>query len=50
MTVTPFKTETSSRGARVLRTALGPRITAWLEDAGVVEVVTTLTGGSGLTG
>ncbi len=39
MTVTPFKTETSSRGARMLRTALGPGIAAWLEDAGVVEVM-----------
>ena len=28
MTVTSFKTETSSRGARMLRTALGPGIAA----------------------
>lgn len=39
MTVTPFKSETSSRGARMLRTALGPGIAAWLEDASVVEVM-----------
>lgn len=39
MTVTSFKTETSSRGARMLRTALGPGIAACLEDAGVVEVM-----------
>jgi len=39
MTVTSFKTETSSRGARMLRTALGPGIAAWLKDAGVVEVM-----------
>ena len=39
MTVTPFKTETSSRSARMLRTALGPGIAAWLKDAGVVEVM-----------
>src|SRR5262249_42135174 len=28
-----------SRGARMLRTALGPAIAAWLEDPGVVEVM-----------
>ena len=39
MTVTPFQTETSSRGARMLRTALGPGIATWLEDPGVVEVM-----------
>lgn len=32
-------TEAISRGARMLRTALGPAIATWLEDAGVVEVM-----------
>jgi P-type conjugative transfer ATPase TrbB len=31
--------EAISRGARMLRTALGPAITAWLEDPAVVEVM-----------
>lgn len=39
MIVTPFKSETSSRGARMLRTALGPGIASWLEDESVVEVM-----------
>jgi P-type conjugative transfer ATPase TrbB len=34
-----IKTEAFSRGARMLRTALGPAIAAWLEDPGVVEVM-----------
>jgi P-type conjugative transfer ATPase TrbB len=34
-----FKPEAISRGARMLRTALGPAIAAWLEDPGVVEVM-----------
>jgi P-type conjugative transfer ATPase TrbB len=34
-----LKTEAISRGARMLRTALGPAIAAWLEDPGVVEVM-----------
>src|SRR5256886_15683711 len=33
-----FRTEAISRGARMLRTALGPAIAAWLEDPAVVEV------------
>lgn len=33
------KTEVVSRGARMLRTALGPSIATWLEDPGVVEVM-----------
>jgi type IV secretion system protein TrbB len=33
------RTEAFSRGARMLRTALGPAIAAWLEDPGVVEVM-----------
>src|SRR5229473_5450891 len=36
-----FTTEAVSRGARMLRTALGPAITAWLEDPAVVEVMLT---------
>src|SRR5215470_3840151 len=28
-----------SRGARMLRTALGPAITDWLEDPGIVEIM-----------
>ncbi len=31
--------EATSRGARMLRTALGPAITVWLEDPEVVEVM-----------
>jgi type IV secretion system protein TrbB len=34
-----FRTEAISRGARMLRTALGPAIAGWLEDPGVVEVM-----------
>ena len=34
-----LKTQAFSRGARMLRTALGPAIAAWLEDPGVVEVM-----------
>src|ERR1700681_1851709 len=33
------KREAISRGARMLRTALGPAIAAWLEDPAVVEVM-----------
>ena len=39
MTVTPFKTDHSSRSARMLHTALGPGIATWLEDPDVVEVM-----------
>jgi len=31
--------QATSRGARMLRTALGPAIALWLEDASVVEVM-----------
>jgi type IV secretion system protein TrbB len=31
--------ETASRGARMLRTALGPAIASFLQDASVVEVM-----------
>jgi len=34
-----LNSEASSRGARMLRTALGPAIAAWLEDPAVVEVM-----------
>ncbi len=37
-TVSP-KSEAASRGIRMLRTAMGPAITAWLEDPAVVEVM-----------
>lgn len=39
MTVASFHTETSSRGARMLRTALGSGIAAWLEDTSFVEAI-----------
>jgi len=34
-----FHAEVVSRGARMLRTALGPSIAAWLEDPVIVEVM-----------
>jgi P-type conjugative transfer ATPase TrbB len=34
-----LKSEANLRGARMLRTALGPAIAAWLEDPAVVEVM-----------
>ncbi len=39
MSVIPLRTQGSSRGARMLRTALGPEIEAWLSDASVIEVM-----------
>lgn len=39
MSVIPIQRQASSRGARMLRTALGPEIAAWLEDASVIEVM-----------
>jgi type IV secretion system protein VirB11 len=39
MTVHSFQAEVVSRGARMLRTALGPAIVAWLDDPSVVEVM-----------
>ena len=39
MAVQSIKSEVASRGARMLRTALGPAIAAWLEDPVVVEVM-----------
>ncbi len=38
MTIHPIRTEAKSRGARMLRTALGPSIAAWLDDPAVIEV------------
>ena len=39
MSVIPIRSEASSRGARMLRTALGPEIATWFEDASVIEVM-----------
>ncbi len=39
MSLHPLKAETTARGARMLRTAFGPGISAWLEDPAVVEVM-----------
>lgn len=39
MSVIPIRSEASSRGARMLRTALGPEIAAWLADPAVLEVM-----------
>jgi len=33
-----LKSEATRRGARMLRTALGPAIATWLEDPAVVDV------------
>ena len=38
MAVQSIKSEVATRGARMLRTALGPAIAAWREDPVVVEV------------
>lgn len=39
MSTISFWSEAFARGARVLRTALGPAISGYLEDPGVVEVM-----------
>ena len=39
MTVRPTISDARTRGARMLRTALGPSIAAWLEDPAVIEVM-----------
>jgi type IV secretion system protein TrbB len=39
MSVIPIRSEATSRGARMLRTALGPEIAAWLEEPSVIEVM-----------
>src|SRR6201992_1921846 len=39
MTTTSLRSEAFTRGARMLRTALGPAITGYLEDPSIVEVM-----------
>ena len=39
MSVTPIRNEVFVRSAKMLRTALGPQIESWLDDATVVEVM-----------
>ncbi len=39
VTVQPIRSEASSRGARMLRTALGSSIASWLDDPVVIEVM-----------
>ena len=39
MTVTPIRNEVFVRSSQMLRTALGPQIVRWLNDAAVVEVM-----------
>ena len=39
MSLHPLKAETTARGARMLRTAFGPAIAAWLDEPAVVEVM-----------
>ena len=39
MSISPIRNEVLVRSARMLRTALGPRIAAWLDDAEVIEVM-----------
>ncbi|WP_394439588.1 P-type conjugative transfer ATPase TrbB [Sphingobium naphthae] len=39
MTVQPTLSEARSRGARMLRTALGSSIAAWLDDPAIIEVM-----------
>lgn len=39
MTVHPTRSEAKTRGARMLRTALGASIAAWLDDPAVIEVM-----------
>src|SRR6204780_1694414 len=39
MTTINFRSEAFARGARMLRTALGPAISAYLEDTSIVEVM-----------
>src|SRR5215469_7072660 len=35
----PFRSQAFARGARMLRTALGPSIAGYLEDPGIVEIM-----------
>lgn len=39
MSVVPIRSEAASRGARMLRTALGPAIATWLKDPAIIEVM-----------
>jgi len=39
MRIIPIRSESSSRGARMLRTALGAEIATWLENASVIEIM-----------
>jgi type IV secretion system protein TrbB len=39
VSVSTIRKEATTRGARMLRTALGPRVAAWLEDPTIVEVM-----------
>ncbi|SMF84164.1 type IV secretion system protein VirB11 [Tistlia consotensis] len=39
MSVSTLRTDVTVRGARMLRTALGPAIAGWLEDPAIVEVM-----------
>ena len=39
MSVIPLRSEVSSRGARMLRTALGGDIARWLDEPDVIEVM-----------
>jgi type IV secretion system protein TrbB len=39
MSVIPIRSESYSRGARMLRTALGSEIAVWLDDSSVIEVM-----------
>ncbi|CCV15958.1 hypothetical protein MESS4_830178 [Mesorhizobium sp. STM 4661] len=41
MAASPCNSEGLARGARMLRTALGPAIASYLDDAGIVEVMLT---------
>jgi len=45
-----LRAEAICRGARMLRTALGPAIATWLEDPAVVEVMLNPDGHLGSTG
>src|SRR5262249_2062377 len=39
MGIQSLRSEAVSRGARMLRTALGPAVAAWLEDPSIIEVM-----------
>src|SRR6201996_1570010 len=39
MATEPHRSNATARGARMLRSALGPSIAAWLEDPAVIEVM-----------